>query len=92
MSNIFLVSQGAIVTPDLSESGVAGVMREVVMDRAEAMGIPVTVASVDRSRLVAAESVFLTNSLIGIWPVRRLDNKDYQIDEIVRRLQAAIAH
>ncbi len=91
MSNIFLVHRGAILTPDLSETGVAGVMRELVMERAGALGMPVTITTVGRTRLAQADELFLTNSLIGIWPVTKLETRQYHVGEITRKLQQVIA-
>lgn len=91
MSNVFLVQGGTLITPDLSQSGVAGVMRAAVLDLAEAKGIrcsvqPVTVSMVERS-----EELFVTNSLIGIWPVARLESRTFPADRAITRvLQAGL--
>ncbi len=90
-SNVFLVSQGMLLTPDLSESGVAGVMRATVLDRAEALSIPYRVAPVSLDMLHGAVEVFLTNSLIGIWPVRRVDTRSYALGPLTQRLQKGIS-
>ncbi|MFQ6023297.1 MAG: aminodeoxychorismate lyase [Acidiferrobacterales bacterium] len=90
MSNVFLVSQGTLLTPDLSESGVAGVMRETVMDHANALSLPCRVTRVAREALGNADEIFLTNSLIGIWPVRQAESKGYSVGEITRCLQREI--
>lgn len=73
-SNIFLVRQGRLVTPLLDLCGVAGVMRDVVVELATTAGIDCTERAVSLDELYAAEELFLTNSLIGIWPIYELDN------------------
>lgn len=86
-SNVFVVSQGTLLTPDLSESGVAGVMRAVVLEYAQAASLPYKITGITRSQLDAAEEIFLSNSLIGIWPVRRVESRVYEPGEVTRRVQ-----
>ncbi|MBI5040528.1 MAG: aminodeoxychorismate lyase [Gammaproteobacteria bacterium] len=73
-TNIFLVQHGRIVTPMLDMCGVAGVMRAVVVEFATMAGIDCEERVVSLDELYAAEELFLTNSLIGIWPIQELDN------------------
>lgn len=91
MSNLFLVRDGGLLTPDLSECGVAGVMRDVVLERAQTLKIATRIAAVSLPMVQDAAELFVTNSLIGIWPVRRFETKEYRIGPITRALQAAIA-
>ncbi len=90
MTNLFLYSQGTLVTPDLSQAGVTGIMRAAVLEGAAKMSLPCHVTSIARDMLDAAEEVFLTNSLIGIWPVRRIESIKYNIGDTTRRLQKEI--
>lgn len=90
MSNLFVVYQGVLTTPDLSESGVAGVVRAEVLARAPALGIPVAVRPVTPAMVEAAEELFLTNSLIGLWPIRQLETRDYVVGKITQALQQAL--
>jgi 4-amino-4-deoxychorismate lyase len=90
MTNLFLCSQGTLLTPDLSQSGVTGIMRAVVLDGAKEMSLPYEVTSITRELLDSAEEVFLTNSIIGIWPVRRIESIQYDVGDTTRRLQKEI--
>jgi 4-amino-4-deoxychorismate lyase len=87
MSNIFLVSRSAIRTPRIDLSGVAGVMRRVVVREAMRAGIPVSECDLGRADLEMAEEIFLTNARIGIWPVRALDGHRLPPGPLTRRLQ-----
>jgi 4-amino-4-deoxychorismate lyase len=78
MTNLFIVEQGRLVTPDLSQCGVAGVTRSRIMRAAERYGRPAKVEPISRQRLLAADAVFLCNSLIHVWRVARLDEKQWQ--------------
>lgn len=90
MSNVFAVRDGCLLTPDLSRCGVAGVMREVVLELAAKLAVPVQECSLEVEALMSAQEVFLTNSLIGIWPVRRLAERDYAVGPVTQRLAAAL--
>lgn len=90
MSNLFIVRQGVLTTPDLSESGVAGVVRAEVLARAPTLGIPVAVQAVTPAMVEAAEELFLTNSLVGVWPIRQLETRNYVVGKITQTLQQAL--
>ncbi|MEW5755921.1 MAG: aminodeoxychorismate lyase [Pseudomonadota bacterium] len=92
MSNLFLVRDGVLTTPDLSGCGVRGIMRDLVLEQAEAHGIPTMITPVQSPHLMAADEVFLTNSIIGLWPVKQIISlKSYAVGPITRRLSACIA-
>jgi 4-amino-4-deoxychorismate lyase len=74
-SNIFLISGERLITPDLSRCGVAGVQRERVMAYAGKMGMAVEVRDVCLDELYAADAVFLTNSVFGLWPVAQFEQQ-----------------
>jgi 4-amino-4-deoxychorismate lyase len=85
--NLFLVEGGGLVTPDLSRCGVAGVMRDAVIMLASQHGMPCRIESVSRSRMAAASEVMLVNSIIGIWPVARLERHEWRQFPVAMRLQ-----
>ena len=75
MTNLFLMRKGALFTPDLNRCGVSGVMREVVMEVARERGMAVSEATLELQDLEEADALLVTNSLIGIWPVRELQRR-----------------
>jgi 4-amino-4-deoxychorismate lyase len=72
MTNLFLLKTDRLLTPRLDSCGIAGTVRSRVMGMAAASGIEVREADLTRENLFGADGLFLTNALIGIWPVRRL--------------------
>lgn len=91
MSNVFLVRQGRLCTPRLDLCGVAGVMRQVVLDAAGECAIGTEERVLGRADLDAAEEIFLTNALTGIRPVGELAGRRLAVGSLTRRLQTAIA-
>lgn len=90
MSNLFLVSQGQLLTPSLSDSGIAGIMRQQVMQIAGSLSIPLAETTLSIDDLYQAEEVFLTNSIINIWPVAALAHQRWSYGSVTQRLQAAL--
>lgn len=74
-SNLFLVVQDKLVTPDLSRCGVAGVQRERVMAWAAQYGVPLQVRDVMLDEVLQADELFLVNSVINLWPVCELHGR-----------------
>ncbi len=75
MSNIFCVAGGRLVTPDEDSGILPGVTRQVVIELAQAAGIPVAVRQVTPAELAGADEIFLTSSIMEIIPVTVCDGK-----------------
>lgn len=90
LSNVFAVRDGALLTPDLSQCGVAGVMRALILEQAAAWGIETRVTQFGVEELTAMHEVFVCNSLIGVWPVRELAGAALAVGPLTRRIAAHI--
>lgn len=91
MSNIFAVKDNMLFTPDLSLSGVAGVMRRLVIKIAKELGFSVYEKKFTKTELELADELFLTNSLFGIWPVRVIAKTRFtQAGNVTKQLQHEI--
>ncbi len=91
--NLLLARDGVLSTPRLEMSGVAGVMRSLVLETAEAIGVEVREEPVMLGDLERADEVLLTNAVIGVWPVNRIDSLRWRRSPgaIGRRLMVAVA-
>ncbi|MGD0960926.1 MAG: aminodeoxychorismate lyase [Methylomonas sp.] len=87
MSNVFMVKNGMLYTPLLSECGVEGIVRAIVMELAACRQIPVIVEQLDIAAFLQADEIFITNSVIGIWPVRQLEKYRLTVGAMTRMLQ-----
>ena len=90
LSNVFMVKQGNLYTPDLSGCGVEGVMRSLVLELASNEGIKCNINSFTVDELLSADEVFLTNSLAGIVPVTGLEQQSYPAGAITKTIQKLI--
>lgn len=89
-SNVFIAKAGRLATPELSRCGVAGVMRELLLDRIREEGMTCEVRAVTLDEVRRAEELFLCNSVNGVWPVRRLDDQAFRVGPLTRNLQRAV--
>lgn len=90
MSNVFLVQDRTLVTPALEDRGLAGTMRARVIQCASALRLRAETRDVPARTVAEADEIFLTNSVIGIWPVRRLDDAVFAVGPVTRALQSAL--
>lgn len=91
ISNVFIVKGGALLTPptsiELRDPAVAqataypksavlpGVIRAAIIEHANQAGIEVRRASIDVSQLLDADEVFVTNCIMQVMPVCRIERK-----------------
>ncbi len=92
MSNVFLVRGNTLFTPALTRCGIEGVMRQVVIEHLAMTTVSQCDLTLDD--LITCDGVFVTNSLLGIWPVAQIDclHKGHcdVIIALQRRLQTLI--
>ncbi len=68
-SNIFIIKEGRLLTPDVSCSVLAGVTRKAVMELAESLGIEAFETFLAPEDLIHAQESFICNSVFEIVPV-----------------------
>jgi len=71
--NIFLVMDGAIVTPALANCTLPGITRHTVMTICRDFNIPVTEQMIPREMLYIANEIFFSGTAVEITPVRSVD-------------------
>ncbi|MDY6980840.1 MAG: aminodeoxychorismate lyase [Pseudomonadota bacterium] len=87
MSNLFWLKGDTLHTPDLSACGVQGIMRQEILDLAPALGLDVQIDHYSRQALDEADGLFLTNSVIGLWPVQQLEERLFDPNERIKQIQ-----
>lgn len=90
MSNLFLVKAGGLVTPGVTQCGVAGVMRGLILDIAPRLDMTARVCEITLNDVLEADEVFICNSLMGIWPVRQLAGRRYTPGPLSMRLATEV--
>jgi len=84
-SNIFWLKNNIIFTPDLSECGLKGIMRNFLLNKPADNGanagrnkIEIRTGNFSPDMIADADEVFITNSVIGVVPVIRIDGIEFK--------------
>ena len=78
MTNIFVMRDGQLLTPDLSLSGIDGVTRTRVLRAAQLKKIDLKIGRLEATDILAADEVFLGNSVAGLWRVAQLEERQWE--------------
>ncbi len=92
VSNVFLVSEGRLLTPPVEDGLLAGITRGLVLELASEEKIDAEQTSLTVYDLTGADEVFLTNSIMEILPVTRVEARTIGNGEpgpVTQRLMAA---
>ena len=90
MSNVFIVSDGALVTPDLRFCGVRGIMRGEVLRVTHELGIQFSEAPLWPHDLEKADEIFITSALRGVRAVVSVDTLRRGVGPVTQQLAAAV--
>ena len=101
ISNVFIVKGGALITPptrwearDAASVVLPGVTRAKVIELAKGAGIETKLERIDVNQLLDADEIFLTNSIMQVMPVCRIERKAIGDDKpgpVTTRLGNALA-
>jgi branched-subunit amino acid aminotransferase/4-amino-4-deoxychorismate lyase len=76
-SNLFIVINGVLYTPAISEGCINGVMRKVIIDLAAKARIYVYETELKPNDLIRADEIFLTNAVLGVQWIGAYKSKRY---------------
>ena len=89
--NIFMVMNGKLITPSVSDNILAGITRDAVIQIAKnELGVETVERSMRRSELYNADECFLTGTAAHLTPVGSIDNilvGDGEMGPITKKLQ-----
>ncbi len=74
--NIFMVRNGAFVTPPITDNILEGIVRRTMMTLIqEELGMPVIERSIDRTELFVADEIFFVGTGVQLTAITRIDNR-----------------
>jgi branched-chain amino acid aminotransferase len=74
--NIFMVRDGKLITPGVTENALEGITRNCLMELAfREMGLRVIERPIDRSELYICDELFFSGTAVGVAPIVRVDNR-----------------
>jgi branched-chain amino acid aminotransferase len=71
--NLFIVRDGAIVTPPISASILGGITRDTIITLARELGFSVTESDLPRESVYIADEVFCVGTAAEVTPIRSID-------------------
>ncbi len=77
MTNFFIIKNNKIFTPPLTNCGIAGIMRQQVIKFFEQIEQSVRYSHIELATLLDADEILLSNSIIGLWPVKKIQNYSF---------------
>lgn len=87
MTNLFYLKNNSLYTATLAQTGVAGIMRDIIMMLSAGRGLPVIEHAFTKDQLLSADEAFVCNSIIGIWPIKQIDTRHFSIGPITKNIQ-----
>ncbi|HET9435615.1 MAG TPA: branched-chain amino acid transaminase [Candidatus Limnocylindrales bacterium] len=91
-ANMFVVRDGVLLTPPVTDDILEGVTRRAMFELAAANGYQVEVRSIDRSEIYVADEMFLCGTGVQLSPVVELDHRKVgtgEVGPITRRMRDA---
>lgn len=76
-SNVIIIKGHQALTPILDQCGVEGVMKGWVLESLKEAGFSCEAVRLSLADIIEADEVLLTNSVIGVWPVRQFQTRCY---------------
>ena len=89
-ANLFLVRDGMLITPEVTDDILEGITREAVMAVARKLGLTVTERKVDRTELFTADELFLCGTGVQVASITKVDGRVVgtgKMGEITRSVQ-----
>ena len=77
MTNIFFVHKKTLITPPIIDSGINGVMRQVIIDKAKFFFDKLVIQKINLRDIEKFDQMFLTNSVLKVIPVIRFEKKKF---------------
>lgn len=89
--NVFIIRDGVLVTPPITENILEGIIRHTAMELAKReLGIPVVERPIDRTEIYLCDELFMTGTAAQITAVTRVDHRpiaDGQMGSVTARLR-----
>jgi branched-chain amino acid aminotransferase len=88
-ANIFFIKNKIIHTPRIEDGALPGITREIILELAQKEGLQTKLISFDLKVLLSADEIFLTNSLLGVKLVGRIN--EMRIAQITGSITALLS-
>lgn len=88
-SNIFIVKNKQIITPPISDGSLPGVIRAILLEELKGV-FSFSEKTITPGELIEADEIFLTNALIGVKKVGKLNHKKFNFFKTTNHIQSVL--
>lgn len=81
ISNIFFIKNNTVYTPSIACGILPGIMRDKIINFLQQLGLSMKVGEYNKSDLLKADEVFITNSLMEVMPVSQIDGYKFDLQK-----------
>lgn len=92
MSNIFVRLGNQLITPDLSQCGVAGITRQRILGLSSVLGMIVSIQEISLEQLLGADEVIICNSLYGAFQVTKISSTSWNKQGLADNIRNIVIH
>ena len=89
-ANIFARINDVLMTPSLTQCGIAGITRQRIMELAYTLHLKTAVETFNVDQLLAADEVIICSSLYGAWQVNQIADKTLKKGALAANIRAAL--
>ena len=89
-ANIFARFGDTLITPSLTQCGVAGVTRQRIIELAYTLDLKVKVEAMTLQQLLTADEVIICNSLYGAWQVKSIQARQCPKQALAANIRKAL--
>jgi len=87
VNNLFFVKGNVTYTPLLNESGVLGIMRQLILKKLKQSAKKVIIGSFVKQELLESDECFLCNSVQGVRPITQIEDQSFRVGPLTKYLQ-----
>lgn len=89
-TNLFIIKNDMVYTPQTGRYGIDGVFRRLVCEICVNNSIPIKIATISKKFVLTADEIFLTNSIVGILPVCRIQDIELKCRNITDKISRMV--
>lgn len=80
-SNVFILKGQRVITPPLSDGGLQGTIRQVLLDHQGEFGIRIEESSIKLKDVLAADEIWTTNAVSGLCAISQFMGKEFPFEK-----------
>ena len=86
MSNIFFIKKKILYTPKINFFGIEGIMRQIILEKFSNLFDQIIVEPINKRKLANFDNVFISNSIMGVIPVNKIEKNNYRVSSLMTRI------